>query len=95
MRISGEWLFGDITNYLKYLDFEKNFKFGLSSMGKMYIVTVLLVYMATRLPSFLVVSPQDFLITLHKPKENNYTIYFLKTFNVITITLEYKVTKDL
>ena len=56
VRISVEWLFGDIINYLKFLDFKKNLKIGLSSIGKMYIVqypsnckTALLVYMATRL----------------------------------------------
>ena len=38
VRISVEWLFGDIINYLKFLDFKKNLKIGLSSIGKMYIV---------------------------------------------------------
>ena len=29
MRIAVEWLFGDITNTFKYLDFKKNLKIGL------------------------------------------------------------------
>ena len=29
-------------NYFKFLDFTKNLKFGLSSVGKMYIVSALL-----------------------------------------------------
>lgn len=37
-----EWLFGDIVNYFKFIDFKKNLKIGLSSVGKMYIVCVLL-----------------------------------------------------
>ena len=35
-------VFGDITNYFKFLDFKKNFKVQLSSVGKMYIVCALL-----------------------------------------------------
>ena len=41
-RVSVEWLFGDIINYFKFLDFKKNLKIGLSSIGKMYIVAALL-----------------------------------------------------
>ena len=32
-----EWVFGDIINYFKFLDFKKNLKIGLSAVGKMYI----------------------------------------------------------
>ena len=42
VRESVEWLFNDITNYFKFLDFKKNLKIGLSSVGKMYVVSVLL-----------------------------------------------------
>ena len=42
VRCSVEWLFGDIINYFKCLDFKKNLKIGLSSVGKMYIVSALL-----------------------------------------------------
>lgn len=36
-------IFGDIINYLKFLDFKKIYlKIGLSSVGKMYIVSALL-----------------------------------------------------
>ena len=42
VRSSVEWLFGDIINYFKCLDFKKNLKIGLSSVGKMYIVSALL-----------------------------------------------------
>ena len=41
-RVSVEWLFGDIINYFKFLDFKKNLKIDLSSIGKMYIVAALL-----------------------------------------------------
>jgi len=41
VRSSVEWLFGDIINYFKFLDFKKNLKLGLSSIGKMYIVSAL------------------------------------------------------
>ncbi len=42
VRTSVEWLFGDIINYFKFVDFKKNLKIGLSSVGKMYIVCAIL-----------------------------------------------------
>ena len=42
VRSSVEWLFGDIISYFKSLDLKKNLKIGLSSVGKMYIVSALL-----------------------------------------------------
>ena len=42
VRVSVEWLFGDIINSFKFLDYKKNLKIGLSSVGKMYIVCPLL-----------------------------------------------------
>ena len=40
VRVSVEWIFGD--NYFKFIDFKKNLKIGLSSVGKMYLVCGLL-----------------------------------------------------
>ena len=42
VRVSVEWLFGDITNSNKFLSFEKNLKICLSSVGKMYVLCALL-----------------------------------------------------
>ena len=42
VRVSVEWLFGDIINSFKFLDYKKNLKIGVSSVGKMYIVCALL-----------------------------------------------------
>ena len=42
VRTSVEWLFGDLINYFKFLDYKKNLKIGLSHVGKMYIVCALL-----------------------------------------------------
>lgn len=42
LRASVEWLFNDIVNYFKFIDFKKNLKIGLSAVGKMYIVCALL-----------------------------------------------------
>ena len=33
IRISVEWLFGDIINYFKFIDFKSNLKIGLSRRG--------------------------------------------------------------
>jgi hypothetical protein len=38
VRVSVEWIFGDIINYFKFMDFKNNLKIGLSQVGKMYIV---------------------------------------------------------
>ena len=37
VRTSVEWLFGDIVEYFKFMDFK-----GLSSIGKLYVVCALL-----------------------------------------------------
>jgi len=42
VRVSVEWLFGDIINDFKFLDFKENLKIGMSSVGKMYLVCALL-----------------------------------------------------
>jgi hypothetical protein len=42
VRNSVEWLFGDIVNYFKFLDFKKNLKIELSSIGKYYLVSAIL-----------------------------------------------------
>ena len=42
VRISVEWIFGDIVNYFAFLDFKKNLKIGLNAIGKMYLVCALL-----------------------------------------------------
>ena len=41
-QVSVEWVFGDIINYFKFLDFRKNLKIKLGAMGKIFIVCVLL-----------------------------------------------------
>ena len=38
VRVSVEWLFGDIVDYFKFIDLKKNFKIGMFRIGKMYIV---------------------------------------------------------
>ena len=42
VRSSVEWLFDDIVNYFKFIDFENNLKISLRNVGKMYIVCALL-----------------------------------------------------
>ena len=42
VRVSVEWVFGDVANYFKFIDFKKNMKIGMSSVGKQYIVSALL-----------------------------------------------------
>ena len=42
VRVSVEWLFGDIIKQFKFTDFKNNQKMGLTPIAKQYRVTVLL-----------------------------------------------------
>ena len=42
VRVSVEWLFGDIVRSFEFMDFKKDLKVGLSALGKMYIVSGIL-----------------------------------------------------
>ena len=42
VRMSVEWIFGDVINDFKFLDFKKNLKMGLSAVGEMYVVGAIL-----------------------------------------------------
>ena len=42
VRVSVEWVFGDITRYLAFVNFKHNLKIGLSPIGKIYSVCALL-----------------------------------------------------
>ena len=49
VRTSVEWLLADVQNYFTFIDFKKNLKVALSSVGKMYVVSALLRNALTRL----------------------------------------------
>ena len=42
VRVSVEWMFGNITKYFSFIDFKRQMKSNLSAISKMYIVSVLL-----------------------------------------------------
>lgn len=42
VRVSVEWLFGEITKYFKFVDFKQQLKIRLSPIGKIYIVCSIL-----------------------------------------------------
>ena len=50
VRVSVEWLFGNITNYFKFIDFKRQMKLNLSAVGKMYVVCTLLENAHTCMP---------------------------------------------
>lgn len=41
VRIAVEWLFGDISTYFQFINYKRNLKIGMSSVGKQYIVCAL------------------------------------------------------
>ena len=41
VRVSVDWVFGDVEDLFKFTDFKKNLKIGLSAVGKIYIATLL------------------------------------------------------
>ena len=42
VRVSVKWLFGDIVNYFKFIDYKKNLKISMSAIGKQYLVCAFL-----------------------------------------------------
>ena len=40
--MSVEWMFGDVINDFKFLDFKKNLKMGLSAVEEMFVVGTIL-----------------------------------------------------
>ena len=42
LRVTVEWLFGDVINSVKALDFKRKVKLEMSSVRKMYVVCTLL-----------------------------------------------------
>ena len=42
VRVSVEWIFADIIDYFKFLDFQKIVKISLNAVGKMYVTCALL-----------------------------------------------------
>ena len=68
VRVSVEWIFGDIVNYFKFLDFKKNLKISLSAVGKMYLTCAILHNALTCMYGN---STSDFL-ALEPPSINNY-----------------------
>ena len=42
VRVSVEWIFGDVVNYFKFTDLKKKLKICLSAVGKMYIARALM-----------------------------------------------------
>ena len=43
VRVSVEWMFGNITKYFSFIDFKRHMKVNLSAVAKMYLVFALLV----------------------------------------------------
>ena len=42
VRVTVEWIFGDIVRFFAFMDFKKDLKVNLSPIGKMYMVSALL-----------------------------------------------------
>ena len=78
VRFSVEWLFRDIINYFKGLDFKKNLKIGLSSIGKMYIVSALLQNALTCLYGNQTSSVFDFELPTQLNEELTFNCYHCK-----------------
>ena len=42
VRVTVEWMFGEVINNFKFTDFKKNLKIGLSCVGKFHRVSAIL-----------------------------------------------------
>ena len=61
VRVAVEWMFGCVSNYYKFIDFQKQLQIGLSPVGKLYLVCGILQNAHTCLYGnivFLVLIPQ-------------------------------------
>ena len=67
-RVSVQWVFGDIVNFLHILDFKEDLKIHLSAVEKMYIVCPLL----TNARTCLYVSLTSQYFNLNPPSLNQY-----------------------
>ena len=85
VRVSVDWVFGDILEYFFFLDFKKDLKVGLSAIGKMYVVCALLrnaVFMVQLLQLFLVLSHLHLIATLFRNPAHIHPVYTKKTPNL-------------
>ena len=41
VRVSVEWMFGNITKYFGFIDFKRQMKLNVSAIGKMYVASAL------------------------------------------------------
>ena len=63
VRVSVERIFGDIINYFKFLDFKKDLKIGLSSVGKK--CSLFVYYCITHAQFFMEIQHFSILISIH------------------------------
>ena len=91
VRESVEWLFGDIVNYFKFMDFHKNLKIGLWGKCILSVLSFampILAVMAIKLQSILIWSPQPLKSILFRIPlgahlfTNQYNIFRLKSKRV-------------
>ena len=78
VRISVEWLFGGIINYLKFVYFKRNLKIGLSSVCKMYVACAVLHNALTCPPPML--SSEKWHVSKHKSSEKRHSLINLVVF---------------
>ena len=57
VRVSVEWVFGDILEYFSFLDFKKDLKVGLSSIAKMYVICAHLCVYGSTTSTFFGIEP--------------------------------------
>ena len=69
VRVSAEWIFKDIINYFKFLDFKKNLKVQLSVVGK---CTLLALYFKMLRAAYLVEQLPNILKSNHQHHKNTF-----------------------
>ena len=90
VRVSVEWIFGDVVNYFKSLGFKKNLKICLSAISKTYISCAVMhnalgcLYGSTTSEFFQISPPPSPAIQEYPDIENvSSTVYFLNNFGAV------------
>ena len=69
---SSEWLSSNVINHFKFLDFKENLKIGLSSVGKMYVISALL---------------RNAITCLYRNTTSSFFLLTLQIFRIISLKL--------
>ena len=98
VRVSMEWMFGNITKYFSFIDFKRQMKLILSAIGKIYVVSALIENGRTCLPftargtssvsNLLIFGKNAYLLSYFKNIKKNFGKYHPGGEKILSSTLD-------